>query len=65
MLAISRRNFSIIKSTIPFVGIATDHALEQENKVMKVAGGLIGLTQNQAALNRFCLSEPVLSSLTQ
>ena len=58
-------NFSIIKSTVPFVGIATDHALEQENKVMKVAGGLIGLTQNQAALNRFCLSEPVLSSLTQ
>ena len=58
-------NFCIIKSKIPFVGIGTDHALEQENKVMKVAGGVIGLTQNQAAINRFCLSAPILSSLTQ
>ena len=58
-------NFSIIKSKILFVGIGSDHALEQENKVMKVAGGVIGLTQNQAALNRFCLSAPILSSLTQ
>ena len=32
---------------------------------MKVAGGVIGLTQNQAALNRFCLSALILSSLTQ
>ena len=32
---------------------------------MKVAGGVIRLTQNQAALNRFCLSAPILSSLTQ
>ena len=46
-------NFSILKSKIPFVGIGTDHALEQENKVMKVASGVIGLTQNQAALIDF------------
>ena len=58
-------NYSIIKSKIPFVGIGTDHALEQENKVMKEAGGVIGLTQNQATLNRFCLNAPILSSLTQ
>ena len=58
-------NFSIIKSKIPFVGIGTDHTLEQESKVMKVAGGVIGLTQNQAVLNLFCLSAPILSSLTQ
>ena len=58
-------NYSIIKSKIPFVGIGTDHALEQENNVMKVAGGVIGLTQNQATLNRFCLNAPILSSLTQ
>ena len=45
-------NFSIIKSKIPFVGIGADHALEQENKVMK-ASGVVGLTQNQAALIDF------------
>ena len=58
-------SFSIIKSKIPFVGIGIDNALEQENKVMQVAGGAIGLTQNQAALNQFCLSAPILSLFTQ
>ena len=58
-------NFCIIKSKIPFVGIGSNHASEQENKVMKLPGGVIGLTQNQAALNRFCLSAPILSLLTQ
>ena len=55
---------SIIKSKTPFVRIDTDHVLEQENKVMKVAGGVIDVTQNQPALNQFCLSAPILS-LTQ
>ena len=58
-------SFSIIKSKIPFVGVCTDHTLEQENKEIKVAGGAIALTQNQAALNRFCLSGPIPSLLTQ
>ena len=57
------KNFSIIK--MPFVVTGTDHVLEQENKVMKVAGGVIGLTQNQVALNRFCLSAPILRLFTQ
>ena len=39
-------NFSINKSNILFVGIGNYHVLEQENKVMKVAGDVIGLTQN-------------------
>ena len=30
-------------------------------KDWKVVGGVIGLTQNQAALNQFCLSAPILS----
>ena len=54
-------SFSIIKSKIPLVRIGIDNALEQENKVMQVAGGAIGLTQNQAALNQFCLSAPIFS----
>ena len=58
-------NSSIIKSKTPFLRIDTDHVLEQENKVMKAAGGVIDVTQNQAALNQFCLSAPILSLLTQ
>ena len=56
-------NYSIAKSSIPFVAIGSDHAMEQENKTMKVLGGIIGLTQQPDALNRFCLTAPVLSSL--
>ena len=57
-------NFSTIKTKISFLGIGTNHALEQKKNMMKVAGGVIGLTQNQAASNPFCLSAPILSSLT-
>ena len=56
-------NYSIVKTSIPFVGIGSDHAMEQENKNLKVAGGIVGLTQQSSALSRFCLSSPVMSSL--
>ena len=39
--------------------------MEQENKTMKVLGGVVGLTQQPAALNRFCLTTPILSQLSQ
>ena len=32
---------------------------------MKLTGGIIGLTQNQAALHRFCLVAPFLSALSK
>ena len=57
-------NFSINKSGIPFCSIGSDHALEQENKIMKLTGGVVGLTQNPAALHRFCLVAPFLSALS-
>lgn len=60
-----KENFSISKSNIPFTSIGSDHALEQENKVMKVTGGIIGLTQNPAALYRFCLVAPILNLFSQ
>ena len=60
-----KEHFSTIKCKIPFVEIGTDFALEQENKVMKVSGSAIGLIQIQTALHRFCLSAPILSTLTQ
>ena len=52
-------SFAISKSQIPFTSIGSDHALEQENKVMKVTGGVKGLTQNPSGLHRFCLTAPV------
>ena len=58
-------NFSINKPGIPFCSIGSDNALEQENKTMKLTGGVIGLMQNQAALRRFYLVAPFLSALSK
>ena len=58
------KNFAISKShNKRFISIGSDHALEQENKVMKVTGGVKGLTQNSSGLHRFCLTAPVLNSM--
>ena len=56
-------NFSINKMGIPFCSIGSDHALEKNNKLLKVNGGVVGLTQNPTALHRFCLISPSLASL--
>ena len=56
-------NFSINKMGIPFCLIGSDHALEKNNKLLKVNGGVVGLTQNPTALHRFCLISPSLASL--
>lgn len=60
-----KENFSINKSGIPFCSIGSDHALEQENKIMKVTGGVTGLTQKPTSLNRFCLIAPALNALSK
>ena len=47
----------IVKSTHKtFNQISTDVALEQVNKVGKVAGGLVGITQSNDARDRWCLT---------
>ena len=60
-----KEHYSIFKSPIPFVGIGSDHAMEQENKTMKMSGGVVGLTQQPEALNRFCLAAPILANLAE
>lgn len=56
-------NFSVNKKGIPFTSIGSDHALEQNNRMMKTIGGIVGLTQNQSSLNRYFLIVPVLNQL--
>ena len=48
-------NFAVTKSSIPFVSIGADHACEQVNKWMKQQGGLIGISTNETARNKFFL----------
>ena len=40
-------------SNIPFCALGADHALEHVNRSMKVQGGLVGITLNQTARNKF------------
>eukprot|EP00795_Rhopilema_esculentum_P000024 gene24-9622_t len=41
-----------------------DHALEQENRRMKVSGGAKGLRQSHKQLTQFCLTAPELARLS-
>ena len=56
-------NFCITKSNVNFTSIVPDHAIEHENRKMKVTGGIIDITQNEKALPRFFLAAPHLSAI--
>ena len=56
-------NFCVNKNEIPFCAIGPDHAIEHVNKLMKIRGGLKGLTQQPAAMARWFLVAPKLSRL--
>ena len=58
-----QRNFCVNKNEIPFCKIGPDHAIEPVNKLMKIRGGLKGLTQQPAAMARWFLVAPELSGL--
>ena len=59
-----KENFSVRRSEVPFTSIGSDHTMEQENKNLKVNGGITGLTQMPSTLSQFCLVGPVISSLS-
>ena len=46
-------NFCVTKGLAGFTSIAPDHGIEQENRRLKVMGGIIGITQNEKALDKF------------
>ena len=56
-------NFCVNKNEIPFCAIGPDNAIEHVNKLMKIRGGLKGLTQQPAAMARWFLVAPELSRL--
>lgn len=58
-------SISVTKSTIPFVSIGADHACEQINRIMKVQGGITGISNNPNARQRFFLTAPELSCLAR
>ena len=58
-------NWVVNKNTnIPFCALGADHALEHVNRSMKVHGGLVGITLNQTARNKFFLTAPEMANLS-
>ena len=50
------------KGVAGFTAIAPDQGIEQENRTLKVIGGIVGITQNEKALDKFFLIAPELPS---
>ena len=46
------------KSEVPFTQLFTDQTLEQEIKMLKRHGGMVGLSQDEAALDRLVTTTP-------
>ena len=56
-------NFCITKGAAGFTSIGPDHGIEQENRELKVIGGIVGITQNEKSLDKYFLIAPELSNV--
>ena len=61
--ALMSGNFVVAKSEILFMHLGTDQALEQEIKKLKGHGGMVGLSRDEAALDRIVTTTPHLARL--
>ena len=59
-----RGNWVVRKTRTLFSALGADEALEQENRSLKVTGGLVGITQNPKALARYFLTAPELQRIS-
>ena len=53
-------NFCVTKGVAGFTSIGPDHGIEQENRELKVIGGIVGITQNEKSLDKYFLIAPEL-----
>ncbi|GFS26657.1 hypothetical protein ElyMa_007060800 [Elysia marginata] len=60
---IHHKHWVLSKTDNKFSSIPFDQPLEQENKLVKGSGGVIGITQNPSALRKWMLSGPEISRL--
>ena len=56
-------NFSVNKSRIPFTAIGADHGIEQENRALKVAGGIKGIANSSQTLNEYFLTAAEMGNI--
>ena len=58
-------NFSVNKTTTSFSAIGVDHVIEQENRAMKVLGGIKGIANNQKALDQYFLTVSEMGNIIE
>ena len=63
--ALKLGNFVVAKSEVPFTQLFTDQTLEQEIKELKRHGGMVGLSQDEAALDRLVTTTPHLARIVK
>ena len=57
--------FTVRKSERAFSNMATDQAHEQNNKFVKIDGGVAGILDNEAALLKWAVASPIFSEILQ
>ena len=57
------RALETFRFSILFYGLAVDQGLEQEIRNLKIAGGVVGIMQNESALSRHFLIAPELTRI--
>ena len=57
--------FVVSNSAVPFTSLFTDQALEQEIKVLKRHGGIVGLSLDEKTLDRLVTITPHLARMVQ
>ena len=63
--ALKSGDFVVAKSEVPFTQLFTDQTLKQEIKMLKRHGGMVGLSQDEAALDRLVTITPHLTHLVK
>ena len=58
-------NHSVIKTLIPFSAIGIDHAIEQENRAVKVLRGIKGIANSRKALDGYFLTLSEMGNIIQ
>ena len=57
-------NFAVKKSDISFTSLGIDHAGEQQNKLLEIQGGIVGITKNEHARIRYFLTASILANIS-
>ena len=62
--ALKSGDFVAVHSSVPFLSLFNDQSLEQQIKLLKKYGGIVGATQDEAVLQRMLLVAPHLTVLS-